>query len=332
MKTALLFLFACTLSFSQITRSGGGRPKACVGSPGDTVGAIRDLCATSAGALYVCKQAGGCTLAAHWQAQGGASTPGGSSGQVQYNDGSGGLGADDGFAYNSGTKSVGIKGTIVTGQAGTTNGKVTFNGATSGSASIEVAADGSSVSFDKAASFTNGITVAGGITETADGVHAGISSVVGNTTVPAIPANSFGFIGPNSASFTSYVLQPPATAPSASAVVRVGATSSGVSAMTFDTAVPTVVASGTAALGTASISANSCASVVTVAASGVASTDVITFTPNASIKAVTGYTPAGTLTIVAYPTTNNVNFDVCNKDQSNAVTPGAVTLNWRVVR
>jgi hypothetical protein len=74
MKTALLFLFACTLSFSQITRSGGGRPKACVGSPGDTVGAIRDLCATSAGALYVCKQAGGCTLAAHWQALGGAAT------------------------------------------------------------------------------------------------------------------------------------------------------------------------------------------------------------------------------------------------------------------
>ena len=92
------------------------------------------------------------------------------------------------------------------------------------------------------------------------------------------------------------------------------------------------IASGAQALGTSEISANDCATVVTVAATGVVSTDVISFTPNGSIKAVTGYTPAGTLTIVAYPTSGNVNFDVCNKDQSNAVTPSALTLNWRVSR
>lgn len=92
------------------------------------------------------------------------------------------------------------------------------------------------------------------------------------------------------------------------------------------------VASGSTAMGTSSIAANTCATVVTVAATSVATTDTITFTPNGSIKAVTGYTPAGTLSIVAYPTAGNVNFDVCNKDQTNAVTPGAVTLNWKVLR
>jgi hypothetical protein len=92
------------------------------------------------------------------------------------------------------------------------------------------------------------------------------------------------------------------------------------------------IANGTASLGTDSISANTCATVVTVAASGVATNDVIQFTPNADITGVTGYTPAGTLSIFPYPTANNVNFKVCNSDQTNAVTPGAVTLNWRVTR
>ena len=93
------------------------------------------------------------------------------------------------------------------------------------------------------------------------------------------------------------------------------------------------IASGTAALGTSAIASTACATVVTVAATGVAATDVISFTPNASIKAVTGYTPAttGGLSITAYPTSGNVNFDVCNW-ASGSLTPGAVTLNWRVSR
>lgn len=97
--------------------------------------------------------------------------------------------------------------------------------------------------------------------------------------------------------------------------------------------ITTTIASGTASLGTSSISSTGCATVVTVSASGVAATDSIIWNPNASIKAVTGYTPAttGGLTIAAYPTSGNVNFDVCNWS-SGPITPGAVTLNWRVVR
>jgi hypothetical protein len=96
---------------------------------------------------------------------------------------------------------------------------------------------------------------------------------------------------------------------------------------------PSVIASGASPLGTSAIASTTCSTVVTAAATGVASTDAIIWTPNASIKAVTGYTPltTGGLSITVYPTTNNVNFDVCNWTASS-ITPGAVTLNWRVIR
>lgn len=57
------------------------------------------------------------------------------------------------------------------------------------------------------------LTVTGGLTSTSDGVHAGEVSLVGNTTVPSIPSNTFNIIGPNLATFTSYALQFPSTAP-----------------------------------------------------------------------------------------------------------------------
>jgi len=93
------------------------------------------------------------------------------------------------------------------------------------------------------------------------------------------------------------------------------------------------IASGTAALGTSAISSAACATVVTVSAAGVATTDVLTASFNGDPTAVTGYTPVttGALTIFSYPTSGNVNFKVCNLT-SASVTPGAITLNWRVVR
>jgi len=106
--------------------------------------------------------------------------------------------------------------------------------------------------------------------------------------------------------------------------------------MTFPSSSATItqtIASGTSALGTTAISANSCASVVTTAATGTASTDTITWAPNADISGVTGYgyTSTDGLIIYPYPTSNNVNWKVCNATASS-ITPGAVTLNWRVVR
>ncbi len=95
----------------------------------------------------------------------------------------------------------------------------------------------------------------------------------------------------------------------------------------------TVVASGTAVLGTTAIGSGALATAVSVSATGVLTTDTIIFTPNADISAVTGYSPAttGGLIIYPYPTADHVNFKVGNPTASS-VTPGAVTLNWVVIR
>lgn len=106
--------------------------------------------------------------------------------------------------------------------------------------------------------------------------------------------------------------------------------------MTFPSVSATItrtVASGTSALGTSAISSGACATVVTTAATGTATTDNIMADFNADPTSTTGYSASanGMLTIIKYPTADNVNFKVCNNTASS-VTPGAATLNWRVVR
>lgn len=95
----------------------------------------------------------------------------------------------------------------------------------------------------------------------------------------------------------------------------------------------TTIASGTSALGTSAISSATCATVVTTSATNTATTDVVSWGFNGDPTAVTGYVPlvAGMLTIIAYPSANNVNFKVCNNTNAS-VTPGAITLNWRITR
>ena len=94
-----------------------------------------------------------------------------------------------------------------------------------------------------------------------------------------------------------------------------------------------VVRAGTAALGTSLIGSGACATAVDVVATGALATDVIQWTPNADLSGVTGYAPltTGALSIYPYPDTDAIHFKVCNPTASG-ITPGAVTLNWRVVR
>ncbi len=98
-------------------------------------------------------------------------------------------------------------------------------------------------------------------------------------------------------------------------------------------AVPITIASGAKALATGAISSAACTSAQTATATGTLTTDVVAASFNGDPTAVTGYVPltTGMLTIIPYPTTDTVNFKVCN-NTSSSVTPGAITLNWRVER
>jgi len=92
-----------------------------------------------------------------------------------------------------------------------------------------------------------------------------------------------------------------------------------------------LISSGTAAMGTSAISAGTCATVVTVSAPGVVTTDVISVGFNGDPTATTGYLPTAMLTLVPYPTANNINIKACNLTGSS-ITPAALTVNWRVGR
>lgn len=109
-------------------------------------------------------------------------------------------------------------------------------------------------------------------------------------------------------------------------------TDSGVTAPSSGTATQTI-GSGTIALTTSSISSGSCASASTVTITGTATTDAVIATLNADPTGTTGYLPSttGSLYIWIYPTSNTVNAAVCNNTGSS-ITPGAATLNVRVVR
>lgn len=93
------------------------------------------------------------------------------------------------------------------------------------------------------------------------------------------------------------------------------------------------IASGSQALGTTLIASGAAAATISVAAAGVLTTDNIMADFNADPTSTTGYMPSasGMLTIIKFPTAGFVNFIVVN-DTGAGITPGAITLNWRVVR
>jgi hypothetical protein len=94
------------------------------------------------------------------------------------------------------------------------------------------------------------------------------------------------------------------------------------------TTFPVIIASGTAAMTTAGIATVACGTTVTVAATGVLTTDTINISHNAAVTAANG----GFLTLNAWPTAGNVNFNYCNPSATNPFTPTAMTINWNVTR
>lgn len=93
------------------------------------------------------------------------------------------------------------------------------------------------------------------------------------------------------------------------------------------------VASGAKALATGAITSATCTSAQTDTATGAATTDAVSANFSADPTSTTGYTPStsGMLTIIPWVTSNTMNFKVCNNTGSS-ITPGAATVNWRIVR
>jgi hypothetical protein len=94
------------------------------------------------------------------------------------------------------------------------------------------------------------------------------------------------------------------------------------------------IGSGQQALSTSAISPGSCATTITISVSGVAATDNVLVDFASSPLAVTGYAPTGSvLTIYKWAGSGNVNIAQCNNAGNSAsITPGAMTVNYRVVR
>lgn len=90
---------------------------------------------------------------------------------------------------------------------------------------------------------------------------------------------------------------------------------------------PLTIGKGTASMTTAGITTGACGTTVTVGATGVLTTDTISFARNAAATIGNG----GGLTLNAWPTAGNVNFNYCNS-AAGTITPTAMTINWTVVR
>lgn len=226
-----------------------------------------------------------------------------------------------------------------------------------GSATAGQSSDGSGGFVDNGCTVTAGVNTCAAYVTTGPGGGVGQYSNLAEGTAPTTDAagNTFGGTGFNgeyadAAGHCRKLKQNGVAggciaAPAGTLVIASGKTATVNNTLTFtgtDSSsvafsaggtVSYTIASGTSALGTSAISSAACATVVTTTATGTATTDVIGWGFNGDPHAVTGYVPltAGMLTIIAYPSANNVNFLVCNNTTSS-ITPGAVTLNWRVAR
>jgi hypothetical protein len=75
----------------------------------------------------------------------------------------------------------------------------------------------------------------GAVASGANGTDAAYLSLIGNTANFAVTANTVGFMGPSSASFTGYAMQLPSTNPSGTQYLGCGTPSSGVSTCSWNT-------------------------------------------------------------------------------------------------
>ena len=86
------------------------------------------------------------------------------------------------------------------------------------------------------------------------------------------------------------------------------------------------IANTTFTTGTTTVNAGTCTSSSTVTMAGVTTSSVFFAVPSTDVSGVTGWGSSGGLTIDAWPTSNTLNYKICNATASN-ITPGSVTWN-----
>lgn len=142
----------------------------------------------------------------------------------------------------SGTTSVSIA--VSSGGLGASVGGGGGSGTVSGQANGVIPLATGSTTIGAQSHMDDGNTTASTITSsetvaapeyTTTGTTAGLIALVGATSNPSIPSNAVGFLGPASASLTSYVLQLPSTAPSGTQYLGCGTPSSNVSTCAWAT-------------------------------------------------------------------------------------------------
>ncbi len=234
-----------------------------------------------------------------WNSGGSGGTgciPAGSAGQIITDSGSGSCTSNAAATYAAGAVTLGTAGSVV--------GAVKLNNATTGTITVQ--------------------PVTGALGTVTLSLPAATDTLIAKATTDTLTNKTFDTAG------TGNSLQINGTA--ITAVSGTGAVCLA-SGSACNSGSVSVIASGTAALGTSAISSGSCATVVSSTATGTLTTDNIMADFNADPTGTTGYIPTtnGMLAIIKYPTVDHANFKVCNNTTAS-VTPGAITLNWRVIR
>ena len=280
----------------------------------------------------------------------GTASAAGANTQVQFNN-SGAFGASANLTWVSPVLTIGAVG--VTGQ-------LRYMGSTSGSISLQApaAAGANTLTWPAATDTLVGKATTDTFTnKTYDTAGAGNVLKINGTTVSAVTgtgsvvlATSPTLITPTLGAATATSINKVSiSAPATSATLSIadGKTLTQNTTLTYSGTdgssvnfgaggtVSYTVAIGTVALGTGAIGPGACAAAVTVSTAGILTTDIVMASFNGDPTGTTGYIPStnGMLTIIAYPAAGGgaASFKVCNNTAAS-ITPGAITLNYRVTR
>lgn len=218
---------------------------------------------------------------------------------------------------------------VSTGISGLGTGVAAALGVNTGSAGAFVIFNGA-LGTPSSGTLTNatGLPISSGVSGLGTGVATALGTNVGSAGAFVVNGGALGT--PSSGTLTNATGLPISTGVnglggSVANALSLGISSPGGMAIT--------VASGSTAMTTSPISSATCVGPTSASAVGTQTTDVVTASFNQNVNSVTGFVPltTGMLTIFVYPTANNVNFKYCNNTAAT-ITPGAITLNWRVIR